>query len=396
MFVNFRRSWGAWILVLSMIGAFIALGIKPVGGHYHSFAGAARLAWAGSNPFGIPFAGGIFFYSPAAAYFYGLFAFLPDSLGQFLYVAFGTALFFWALFQLLAAVRDTLGYDITRAAGASLFWIMVSSEVTGAIGAMKLEIWLAGFSMWAFALLLRGHHPALAGALLGIGSQWKFQPIPLFGLALVVLLWDRAWKRFVAGYLGMIAVLAAMPLVLLPWATVVEWYAKWWQVLAHYTDKAWLAPIYQHVFRFTHVWGFTPTRSQANFFTVSVALGLAVGLGVWCSRRGRGKPVLEGLLAALALGSLFITTLSPHTQSNGYILYLPALPAVWYFAVRRASHVKAVLGLIAVCYFFISISYSDLVPRDFYHWVYDHALKPVAAWALAALLVRGMLKARAA
>jgi len=392
-----KRNWGWWILCLSITGAFVALLIRPVGGHYISFYKAALLAWSGQNPFGIPFAGGIFFYSPAAAYFYGLYAYFPPPLGQFLYVASGVAVFAWGMFSLLGALREKLGFDIRQATGKNLFWLMVSSELTGAIGAMKLEILLSGFTLLAFSALLRNQRLALAGALLGIGSQWKFQPIPLFGLALVVLVLDRRPWRYLAGYMAMIAALAGMPFALLPVATVGEWYARWWAVLSTYTDKAWLAPIYQHVFRFSHVClGWTPTRFGANVFTVICAVVLAVGLGAWFILRARKiskpKAATEALLAAMALGSFFITVLSPHTQSNGYILNQPALPARWYFGLSSGKKARGKLALYAVCYFFISIAYSDLVPKGFYHWVYEHALKPVAASALAAALIYEMVQ----
>ncbi|MBY0369861.1 hypothetical protein K2X33_04185, partial [bacterium] len=108
------------------------------------------------------------------------------------------------------------------------------------------------------------------------------------------------------------------------------------------------------------------------------------------------KAAAEALLAALAFGSLFITVLSPHSQSNGYILYVPALPGIWYFAFTNKNASPLKLAFYISCYFFISIAYSDLVPRGFYHWVYDHALKPVAGSALAIALAVEMFQRRRA
>lgn len=380
----FRKNWGLWILALSIVGAYVSVLLKTPGGHYSSFSQPALYLWRGEDPYGVPFAGGMNFYSPSCAlFFFSAFAFLPPALGQGLYVGVSIALWIAAVVYFLRAAQASLGLRFQGQPGTQLLWLMVGSELVGAIQATKLEILIVAQVLFAAGCLLRGKHEWLAGVALGVGTQWKFQPLPLVGLLLVVLLPRGRGRAFLAGFTGAIAALTLLPYVFFPVAFVNRLYEHWLGTLREYGESAWMHPIYQHVFQTAaRVVGWQASLPVARGISLAAGVGLAASLLV-AVRRWKGGAEKKGIVLAVSLASAYAVLFSPLSQSNGYVLYTPLLFGLVFFGSLSTAKGRWGAG---AAYFLVSIAYSDLVPRAWYRYFYDHAYKPVGVALLLVLL----------
>ncbi len=393
-----RMPWGFWVALISVVLTVVALSLRPVQHHYLSFTLPVVDLWKGLNPYGVQYPGGQYHYAPSSlVYFFSLFAFFPPLVGQALYVSIEAVFFGYCLFRLLATLKKSLGFDIYVAPWRNLFWIMFSSELVGSMLATKLEITLTALNLLALATLLEKRSPWWAALLLGIGIAWKFQPLPIAGLvALVLLIQDRNWK-FPLKLSACIAAVLAMALPFFDWEFYVQLHTAWIRTLALFSKDAWLAPVFQHVYRFSLVClGGTPSYAVASSISLCVGLVFACFLLWWvrtCRLPNNEKTPLA-LLAAFGMGSAFTVLFGPLSQSNAYLIYTPLLPAVWVFARYLKMGPRAWGCVVVSAYLLISIFYSDLTPRPIYRWIYDHALKPLGVLLLLGLLVASMLRAR--
>ncbi len=397
MLVDFfkHKTWGFWVAMLSIAITFVVISQKPPVGHYVSFTQPAVELWKGSDPYGINFPGGHghFHYSPSCAlFFFGLFAFLPPLAGYLLYMAAEIALWVYALARLLRALKAQSLFDTAKMPWPNLFWLMFSSEAVGAILTQKMEIMIVALAFLSLALLLEGGKRFWAGALLGVGIAFNFQPLPIAGLAaLVGAIALRDW-RLPAGVLTSAVGVTAASVAVLGWDLFQKVAHTWYTTTEEFTSHSWLA--------FHHVWhavqyftGAAPPFYAAMRIGAGVGASLAIFIVWWVSatRLPKSLRAKYGWVAAFGMGSAFSVLFFPLSQSNAYAVYAPLIPAVWIFS-RFLKLPQWAFGSVAlVAYFITSISYSDLVPRPVYRFCFDSGTKPFGVVILLALLMVSMV-----
>jgi len=387
------REWGLSIFVLDCALGYLALVFRPAGHHYAIFSGGARYLWAGMSPYGadlgVP---GIYLYSPSCAmFFFGLFSWLPQRLGQGLYMLASLAVLFAGGHALLGVMREKLGFELQGTPLRHLFWLMAGSEVLGAILGAKIEIFMLGVQLYALALLLGGRREWLAGLLFGAMTNWKFQPLPVIGLVSLILLVHRRVVPVFAFAAGL-AIFYLAPAAFLPWPFFLEIHREWNASLAGFLPGGWLGQIYQHVYAFlVRGLGVEIGLRHAQLASVIAGATLAAVLLAWHARlrmlAGDALALRVGLLVAAGVGSAFVVLFNPMSQSNGYLLYLPLLLPVIWMARETGKELQAGVVMV-VAFVTISLLYSDIPPRPLYRLAYAQAWKPLGVVLLLSWLGR--------
>jgi len=369
-------------ILFCVVIAVVTLGqllLRGPSGHYDIFADAARLAWNGQNPYGREYQFGFYFYSLACAmYFFGLFAFLPYSLGLGAYMTISTGLF-------IVAATMAIDRAQLRARTRSLFFFLITSELIGAILNAKLEVAITAMNLGALALCLRGGRRArtVAFILLAVAANWKFQSLPMALLLLVYFVVARRdfLSPLVFG-LGL-AFLHFVPMVALGPELFFAALAVWKESLSTYilTGDNWLS--FQQIFSFStkalHV-SFSYLGTQVVSLLVAGALAV---LAVLAARRSQGRNDETDVLVLAGLAAGFATTFSPLSQSAGFILYAPLLlAALRLWELRTGRERQALSAAVGLGFFIISLMYSDFFPRHLRGEFLYYAVKPVGTLVL--------------
>jgi hypothetical protein len=393
-----KGNWGLAIFIVDTVAALGTL-LGKVTGHYINFTAPAHYLWRGADPYGITFPGspGAFFYSPGCAlYFYGLFAFLPPILGQFLYMLLSVAIYIGGLRILLEALRTHFAFDLKKSGYANLFWLMIASELLGGIIAVKIDVLMVGGAFACVGCLIRNRGALFALFLMGIATSWKLHPVSVFGLILVPYLLTQRWKPVAAYAAGIVLGLASPLLVFSPQGTLHLTY-QWLGTLHEFTVRQWLAPIFQHIYGFLfRAFGFPMDVGVTTQITAAIGLCFAVIVGIayrrWKNASGEFFGLPAALLLALALGSTFTAVFSQLIQSNSYVVYTPLVLAVIVFAEKVKCDRTATRVLLVVCFVVVSLAYSDFNPRRFYWLVYGWGIKPLGVLLLSGALCVAALR----
>lgn len=365
-----RRSWGDWFFGAAALFSLIAVVRSGYSGHFEIFANSARLLWTGGNPYGISYPSGYWFYSPSCGlFFFALFAWLPYSLGVGLYLLASIGV----LYAGLRALRRTA--PLSERADQVFVWLL-SSEVIGCALNARLELFLTGVLLLAFAALARGRGLIRAGLALGFVCVWKFTLLPVAGLWALAAWRDRGRRAFAGGLAAGLALSWLLPMLVRAPAEILPMHRDWDASLRAYVlgGENWLG--FQQLFAFAH-----RTLGVTLPFEAAQAIGVlaAFALGIWAWRRSARGEWLE----LATFGVAYSLILSPLSQSAGYLLYAPLLFLA--FARRGQSDRRAAWGVvIAIAWFFVSAAYSDLVPRPVRLFFFEHAVKVLGVGLLTA------------
>ncbi len=385
-----RPQFGlAWLAIVGAL-SFLALLFRPVGGHYLLFSSAARAFWQAAPMYDTSFDIGRsgYFYSPScAAFFYSIFAYLPSAWGRGLYV--GTSLVFLGLsiWYLRKIYQRQTGNALDQGFCGQLIWVMLSSELNGAILAEKLEISILAIFFFSLALCWERRF-GLAIALLLIVANWKFQSLPLLGLLLVGLARERRFWVYVSSASIGFAVLFFLPFLFQDadylWGQIYTWRRS----LSEFIPNAWMAPIFHHVYGFvSKTLGLQIALETAN--TVSAIAGaiFAIAVGI-CFYIRKADPIL-GFATVFGLGAAYSVLFSPLSQGTGFIIYLP-LPLLVLIQSRINHSSEWQLATVLVTsYYFVSLCVSDLTPHFLRAWFYAHAIKSVGPLLLTSFYLKG-------
>ncbi len=394
-----RENWGVGIFAIDTVAALATLFLR-VTGHYINYTAPALYLWRGADPYGITFPGspGAFFYSPGCAlYFYGLFAFLPPILGQFLYMAFSAAVYIVGLRMLLATLTERRIFDLRTSPYRNLFWFMIASEVLGGIIAVKIDVLMVGGAFVCVACLIQKRRALPALFAMGILTSFKIHPISLFGLLLIPYFLDRKWKEPLSYASGVVLGLLSPLLVFSP---AMSWHLthQWLGTLREFTTYQWLAPIFQHIYGFLfRAFGWPMNVGITSAITAVFGLSFAVLVAWFYRRENRVSPDSAlgwTLLLALGLGSTFTAVFSQLIQSNSYVVYTPLVLGL-IAGAHRANWPRAKTAtLLVTCFIVISLAYSDFNPRRFYWLVYGWGIKPLGVIAMATAFLFALLPQR--
>ncbi len=352
-------------------------------GHYAVFTTAARRFWNGQSAYGSDFGGGVgfYFYSPSCAMFlFRPFASLPDQVGAVLYMGLSVLVFVWGAKLWFARLKvDRKRFDT--------FLVLVAPAMYAALLASKVELLMVG--MVFCALATARSRPVVAGVVLGILVNWKFQPIPtalLMSLALYLtdrkLVALRFFSGVVAGFVGF----SVLPLVFLERLFLLSEMQLWRESLSGFVAESYFHfdTIYKFLYQnFDWIVPYGWTRIFA------VVLGALLALLLY----GRFRPVTDhqtpqrqnaALVLAAAFGGFFTVLASPLHQNNA-LIHL-AYGAVWIVLLYGGDfwrgHWSRQKVTVVALWGFIALAYSDLMGKTLRFWFVDHALKPVAVLVL--------------
>lgn len=391
-----RKQAGFGLFAALSALALIKLLRQPVPGHYRVFAGAGHAIWNGLDPYGSDFGTGVgyFFYSPICALtVFGPLSALPEKLGLIAYMALSWVVFVWGASAFWRAFAP--GLDEARAhRGLQWFWVAVSPQMFGGILASKLEVLISGMLLLGLAGLKEGGRArtVVACALIATALNWKFQPLPLVGLLLlswVAIVRDARRWAVPAWIAGFVAALYALPYLLLPSGYLARIQETWSRTFTAFLTAAFLD--FENLFAFLHnAFGVPFTFAGSQAVSAAIALAFAAFTAAWVLRGRGGEARLPGaMLLSTALGSAFMTALSPLGQNNALILYSPLLITGFVCAVRAETAARARwTAILASMFLGMTLIYSDAVPVDLRNQLRHFALKPVFCLAFGLAIAR--------
>lgn len=391
------NRWGlAYFVVISWV-SFGKLMDPASRGHYRVFTSAARALWNQQPSYGSDFGwqtGLEWFYSQTCGLvFYLPFSFLPETIGVWLNAIVMWLVFVWGAGSFFKEVFGSKSMDLVPHPIVNVFWFIVTSEMIGAIVSQKTEILMIGVCFLSVSWISRGRM-ALAAAALALIANWKLQPLPLIGLlALATITFRRDWRfpvSFVGWFAGWSAVWIGLPYLILPFGYVTSTYAAWGEALQRQLVTQWTA--FDHVYNVLR----KVIGIDVDFASTQV-IGVVVGgsfaliqlvYGHGCDSKPRSYVL--SLCLALALGAAYMTSFSPLSQSNGYILAAPLFAVLCLFLAKfppASFERKATSLAIGFGWFVTSLLTSDLVPSAVRAFTRENALKSLGPLLMAAFVV---------
>lgn len=370
-----------WPGMLAILAGLVFALREETPGHYLTWLDAAQRLWRGEPAYGVSLLTGPFLYSPSfGAFFYGAFLPLPTRLGL-------------ALYLLLISTTWVIGVDrltrtflrlapSSRALQPALTWIwgLQAAALWISVRTHKPELLTFGILFLAISYYLESRSLFLAGLAAGIITQFKPQPLPILGLMLIDAV-SAGLRDRIRFFLG--AAAGFVIAFLLPFAVFDNDYlwlemSRWSRTLAEFSASSFL--LFDNLFKFMHgAMGFSPAFSLARQLILAAAV-LLVGLQ-WLMRRERQEPLR--VLFAMVAGTGLTMALGPLHQTNAYVIHLPVLIGVLWLGWRRT----------AVAYIlFMSLAYSDLIPKAWSLAAREIALRAVVCTALSAAVGYRLLR----
>lgn len=385
--VRDRLGLGYLILV-----ALIMLGIATYRPHRHYsiFTHAAADLFSGQNPYGKAYDNlgvmSFWLYSPTASFLYKPLSLLPPHVGNFIYLSLSILLFFGGVYFFL----KTLG--LRMSAGLGLFYFILSNELIGAINNSKLELATTGFIFVIGGLVLSGR-ALLAGVILGVITNWKFQPLPTALLLLWALLWEKRLRETISLATGFLLAWAAaygLPFLFFPNAFISDCYRVWKESLDLALSTTWqiYQSLYTSLFKITG-WPISIAEVTTIGIVAGAALAALLPFGVRSEKTHDpfgGRPLL---LTALSLGSVYSVLFSPMSQSSAYILGTPFLLTLFIIRNSKRSFIPEgvwTLGFVAH-WIMTSYFYCDLALPSWRGLAGRMNLKPLGFSLLLVLFV---------
>jgi hypothetical protein len=388
-----RIGFGYLILV-----SLIMLGIASYRPHRHYtiFTHAAADLFSGQNPYGKAYdhlgVMSFWLYSPTAAFIYKPLSLLSPHVGNFIYLALSILIFFGGIFFFLKSLK------LRMTPGLGLFYFILSNEIIGAINNSKLELATTGLLFFMASMIIQGRRLFWAGVLLGIITNWKFQPLPtalLLGWAMLLEGRIRPTFRFAIGFLFSLAGAYVFPFFFFPHAFIIECYQSWQQALNLALSTTW--QIYQSLYTsLLKITGWPQTIAQVTTLGAAIGGVLAAVVPLFLFYRSQTNNKTEAnedpflarplVLTALSLGSVYSVLFSPMSQSSAYILGTPFLLVLF---VIRNSERGWIPSRIWTCGFIVhwlltSYFYCDLALPAWRGFAGQMNLKP---WGFTVLLL---------
>lgn len=274
----------------------------------------------------------LFKYSPTFALFMGSFAKLPDWLGLLLWNSLNSLVLF-------AGIRNLPGFGAR--AKQRLVWFVLVELLTSLQNSQSNGL-ILGLLVWTFVLLERRN---LGGAtLLVLLSAF----VKIFGAVafLLLLFYPRKGRAF--GYaVGWTALLAALPLLVVPATDLAAQYQNWLVLLqSDHSASAGLS-----VMGWLNTWfGFFPDK------TALVAVGLGLLL-LPLLRRG-AYATYRFRLWMLASTLIWVVIFNHKAESPTFVIAIGGV-GLWYFSQKPSLFNTVLVGLAFV---FTSLSPTDVFP----------------------------------
>jgi hypothetical protein len=358
--------------------ALVRLELQKVPGHYRVFTGAGRAILHGQDPYGNTFGTGVgfFFYSPACALtFFGPLSVLPEKLGILAYMGLS-----WAVF-VAGARRFWRAYG-GDARGLQWFWALIAAQMVGGILASKLEIAIAGLLLGCIAELARPAPRKVAVAVvLGAILNWKFQPLPVVGLLMLSWVWIRRDWKLPAALGAALAFWYALPFAIFGRDFVLDIQRTWQTTFSSFVVESVLN--FENVFALLHAaLGVSLSFAWTQVISAGVGAVMAGLVALTLARSPEPDRWRRAALLSTALGTAFMTALSPLGQNNALILYAPLL-ACALLCHRDSARMRAWTALVGLSCAGMILAYSDAMPASAREALKHLSIKPLFCLALA-------------
>jgi hypothetical protein len=287
-----------------------------------------------------------FKYSPAFALFFGLFTYLPQGVGLWLWLMVTVGVTY-------AAMRSLPGMEPGK---HLLFFAFASFECLLCLQTQQTNALLVSMLLLAFAYLERGRE--LPATLLIVITGF----IKLFGLgAMVLYLFYPRKARLTLYTLLWLVVLALVPLVVVSPAELWGIYGEWkTQILGDHEKYAGMS-LYGML---GAVSGKEPPKTLLLGMSLVVML---LPLIQW--KKARQPWFRQSLLAALLI---WMVIFNHKAESPSYVIAMMGV-ALWFFSgPRRWWDILLLLAVFAG----VSLLFSDIIPRSFRKaYAYPYHLK---------------------
>lgn len=360
--------------------------MQNVPGHYRVFTGAASFLWTGINPYGNDYGTGVgyYFYSPSCGLFlFGLFSWLPEKFGIFLYIALSWSVFVWG------SISFAHAYRLKDSKIFQWYWLAIAFQMYTGILTSKVEILMTGMLLLCASWLIEGKRKYTCALLLSMILNWKFQPLPSIGL--ILLCWwilKRDWK-WPASFLCFLGLWYILPFLFVPFSTLIEAHSQWRSTLVQFVQEAYLN--FENIYTFgKNSLGTILTFPQAQALSLAAGFAFGVATLIWIIKH-RNFP--GGVLFSLALGATYTCVFSPLGQNNALINYAPLLLAGFITAERTGPFLRNIWLIVLVATVSVlSLAYSDVVPHLIQEQIRHATIKPLACLVLGLFFIYSMLR----
>jgi Glycosyltransferase family 87 len=274
-------------------------------------------------------------YSPTFALLFAPFAVLPFAVGLALWNVLNAGLLAFAVVRLLPDDRASVALGIAYL------------ETVGALQYSQSNALVAALMILAF-LALEESRPARAGGLLALGACVKIFPLT----ALLSAVPRRRVVRTVAACAVAGVVLAALPLVVTNWQTLVEQYRSWRAITAAETGVH-AVGLNGGVMQGLRIWlGVSwPNWPIQLVGTAVLVLPVVLGRPLWDDAAFR----LRVLCTILVYAVLF----NHRAEAPSYVIAMVGV-GIWYAASPRTP-VRT--GLVVFALLLVSLASTQLVPH---------------------------------
>ncbi|NBW99407.1 DUF2029 domain-containing protein [bacterium] len=359
--------WLQWGL---LAGLTFQAAQAPYGGHYGIFTQAGSYLFAGKNPYGVDWGyGGLWFYSPAFGWFFGLLNFFPKAVGIFIF-NFLSHIF---LLEGLRRFINQLGVPAKNNLYLSLLIIASSGEFIGAYQHIRPEMLILGLLLIVFDLSLV--RPILSACLAALIVNFKMFPIAAVGLLCLTHLKERKF-RFPLLFPFFLILWFAVPLLVYSGEFVKSLYEIQQQTLSAYVDVMY-DDFYSVFGLLHHTFGVSVPRAAITPVLIFFAVLLAAIL--WFGAKDRA----ERLAFGVSLGLLYTVNFNLLSQSSAFCLATPAFALGLYLCFTLEGKSKQTAGVVMCAYWvLVSLVFSDWVPHSLRDLCREARIKPLGSLIL--------------
>lgn len=323
-----------------------------------------------------------YMYSPVFAIFF--YPFTPEILGLY------PGVYFWGLLGVLAFWFGFTGVlrhlDPAGAVLKGWWWalalFLLIIELQPNILVSQANILVAGLLMLGLSFYFDGK-PALAALLLALSIYTKIVPI-----VFVLLLMLEFKPKFIGWFVFFMAVMFLVPAIFLP----LEFYTG---ITLHWLDMMATLPTIDNYLGLEPAllyYGLEVNRLGFSVFMMANAAAIAL-----TARRAFLRSHGEFLKFVFPLGILFILLFSRWTERFSFLLATPVFVFMLHAALtERKKGNRALMYMhaaaLAISWFLISASYSDICPKACKQFAWDARFKTFGAllmygWAWAQIFV---------
>lgn len=366
-----KKEWGLSIfLALATFGTVKVLLESPLSEHYRIFTTASKMLWDKSNPYGFDFHSvGLWFYSPTCGmFFFSLFAYLPPLVGLLIYSVISILLFLYASKKML----NWAGLK----ANTQWYYFFSSIAIYQALIAAKVETIMVSIIMICISTLFetsenKKPRHLLASFLLGMILVWKFQPAPIIGLIIPILLFRMKTIQPIIFLALSILFWHFLPATWLGLDHFNQFLKDQNDTLSSFMLRDYL--LFDHFYKFLNAIQI-PLSFKENL-SISIIFGSLSFIKVMQSLIKK-ESLIELVTLAAALGSIFIIAFSPLSQNNGSIFWVPTL-LYGLLQTQKIETPPIFRKFIFFTFCVFAFAYSDLIPESLRIWLRSYSIKSV-------------------